>query len=62
MLKRADCPEYKHTDSMGYSRAIAVHTHRVGNRDGGEIVIIENKLCKNINTNNYIVFLNLNNC
>uniref|UniRef100_A0A3Q3G851 WW domain containing adaptor with coiled-coil a n=1 Tax=Kryptolebias marmoratus TaxID=37003 RepID=A0A3Q3G851_KRYMA len=35
MLRRSDSPENKHMDSTGHSRAKAVHTHRVRDRDGG---------------------------
>uniref|UniRef100_A0A096LPM4 WW domain-containing adapter protein with coiled-coil n=1 Tax=Poecilia formosa TaxID=48698 RepID=A0A096LPM4_POEFO len=35
MLRRSDSPENKHTDGTGHSRAKAVHTHRVRERDGG---------------------------
>ncbi|XP_016887174.1 WW domain-containing adapter protein with coiled-coil isoform X2 [Cynoglossus semilaevis] len=35
ILRRSDSPENKHVDSMGHSRAKAVHTHRVRDRDGG---------------------------
>lgn len=37
MLRRSDSPENKHIDSMGHSRAKAVHTHRARDRDGGEM-------------------------
>ncbi|XP_014838664.1 PREDICTED: WW domain-containing adapter protein with coiled-coil isoform X1 [Poecilia mexicana] len=35
MLRRSDSPENKHTDGTGHSRAKALHTHRVRERDGG---------------------------
>ncbi|XP_013874283.1 WW domain-containing adapter protein with coiled-coil isoform X2 [Austrofundulus limnaeus] len=35
MLRRSDSPENKHIDSTGHSRAKAIHTHRVRDRDGG---------------------------
>ncbi|KAM4718053.1 LOW QUALITY PROTEIN: WW domain-containing adapter protein with coiled-coil [Anableps anableps] len=35
MLRRSDSPENKHMDSTGHSRAKALHTHRVRERDGG---------------------------
>ncbi|XP_066573923.1 WW domain-containing adapter protein with coiled-coil isoform X2 [Amia ocellicauda] len=35
MLRRSDSPESKHGDSTGHSKAKAVHTHRVRERDGG---------------------------
>ncbi|KAF7214458.1 WW domain-containing adapter protein with coiled-coil isoform X2 [Nothobranchius furzeri] len=35
MLRRSDSPENKHVESTGHSRAKAVHTHRVRDRDGG---------------------------
>ncbi|MED6263171.1 hypothetical protein CHARACLAT_001734 [Characodon lateralis] len=35
MLRRSDSPESKHADGTGHSRAKAVHTHHVRERDGG---------------------------
>ncbi|XP_036375058.1 WW domain-containing adapter protein with coiled-coil-like isoform X2 [Megalops cyprinoides] len=35
MLRRSDSPENKHSDSTGHSKAKAVHTHRLRERDGG---------------------------
>ncbi|XP_032407369.1 WW domain-containing adapter protein with coiled-coil isoform X1 [Xiphophorus hellerii] len=35
MLRRSDSPENKHSDGTGHSRAKALHTHRVRERDGG---------------------------
>uniref|UniRef100_A0A3P9PB06 WW domain-containing adapter protein with coiled-coil n=1 Tax=Poecilia reticulata TaxID=8081 RepID=A0A3P9PB06_POERE len=37
MLRRSDSPENKHTEGTGHSRAKALHTHRVRERDGGEM-------------------------
>ncbi|KAJ8396129.1 hypothetical protein AAFF_G00022020 [Aldrovandia affinis] len=35
MLRRSDSPENKHSDGTGHSKAKAVHTHRLRERDGG---------------------------
>uniref|UniRef100_A0A7P0TBE3 WW domain containing adaptor with coiled-coil n=1 Tax=Homo sapiens TaxID=9606 RepID=A0A7P0TBE3_HUMAN len=38
MLRRSDSPENKYSDSTGHSKAKNVHTHRVRERDGGEVI------------------------
>lgn len=37
MLRRSDSPENKYGDNTGHSKAKSVHTHRVRERDGGEL-------------------------
>lgn len=37
MLRRSDSPENKYGDNTGHSKAKSMHTHRVRERDGGEL-------------------------
>ncbi|XP_010583273.1 PREDICTED: WW domain-containing adapter protein with coiled-coil isoform X4 [Haliaeetus leucocephalus] len=37
MLRRSDSPENKYGDNTGHSKAKSVHTHRVRERDGGDL-------------------------
>lgn len=41
MLRRSDSPENKYGDNTGHSKAKSVHAHRVRERDGGELLLID---------------------
>lgn len=56
MLRRSDSPENKYGDNTGHSKAKSVHTHRVRERDGGELSLI------NLYLSNYCFLLKLNSC
>lgn len=39
MLRRSDSPENKYSDNTGHSKVKSMHTHRVRERDGGELIL-----------------------